>query len=296
MGILKVGLLLTALTALFVFVGHLLGGANGALLAFGFALLMNVGSYWFSDKIVLRMAGAQPLTENTPGAAHLYAMTQRLCERAQIPMPKLYVIDDPQPNAFATGRNPQNAAVAVNTGLLSLLDNDEVAGVIAHELAHVKHRDTLTMTVVATISGAIMMLAQMAQFAAFFGGGSRDDEEGGTSPFVAMALMLLAPLAATVIQLAISRAREYEADATGAQIAGNPRGLMNALAKLEQGAQHIPNAHANPQTAHLFIVNPFGGVGGLVNLFRTHPATEERIARLQALALQSSPQSVGAWN
>ncbi len=294
MGIVKVGLLLTALTALFVFVGHLIGGANGALIAFGLALVMNVGSYWFSDKIVLRMYGAQPLKPNTPGASHLYAMTQRLCERAQIPMPRLYVIDDPQPNAFATGRNPQNATVAVNSGLLQLLNDEEVAGVIAHEMAHIKHRDTLTMTIVATLAGAIMTLAQMAQFAAIFGGGHREDEDGA-NPLVAMALMIFAPLAATVIQMAISRAREYEADATGAYIAGTPYGLMNALAKLEHGAQTIPS-HANPQTAHLFIVNPFSGLGGVANLFRTHPATEERIARLQALAVQSSPQSVGAWS
>lgn len=294
MGMLKVGLLLMGLTALFVFVGHLLGGVNGAMIAFGLALLMNVGSYWFSDKMVLKMYNAQPLDPNSPGAAGLYQTTQRLAERAQIPMPKLYVIDDPQPNAFATGRNPQNAVVAVNTGLLQLLNQEEVAGVVAHELAHIKHRDMLTMTMTATIAGAIMMLAQMAQFAAFFGGGSRDDEEG-VNPLVAIALMIFAPLAATVIQLAISRAREYEADATGAFIAGCPNGLMNALAKLESGAQAIPS-HANPQTAHMFIVNPLAGMGGVVNLFRTHPATEERIARLRALRQQQAPGSVGAWS
>lgn len=294
MGMIKVGLLLTALTALFVGVGHLIGGPNGAMIAFGLALVMNIGSYWFSDKMVLKMYNAQPLDPHTPGASSMYEMTQRLVERAQLPMPKLYVIDDPQPNAFATGRNPQNAVVAVNTGLLQMLDKEEVAGVIAHELAHIKHRDMLTMTMVATIAGAIMMLAQMAQFAAFFGGGSRDDDEGGSNPLALFAVMLFAPLAATVIQMAVSRAREYEADATGAYIAGSPSGLMNALAKLERGAQAIPS-HANPQTAHMFIVNPLSGMNGVVNLFRTHPPTEERIARLRALQLQS-PGSVGAWS
>ncbi|HVF85740.1 MAG TPA: zinc metalloprotease HtpX [Abditibacteriaceae bacterium] len=294
MGMLKVGLLLTALTALFVFVGHLIGGSGGAMIAFGLALAMNVGSYWFSDKMVLKMYNAQPLDPHTPGARSLYEMTQRMAERAQLPMPKLYVIDDPQPNAFATGRNPQNAVVAVNTGLLQMLDKEEVAGVVAHELAHIKHRDMLTMTMVATIAGAVMMLAQMAQFAAIFGGGHRDDEEGGSNPLVMLALMIFAPLAATVIQMAVSRAREYEADATGAFIAGSPSGLMNALAKLEHGAQAIPS-HANPQTAHMFIVNPLSGMSGVASLFRTHPPTEERVARLRALQSQS-PGSVGAWN
>jgi len=291
MGVLKVGLLMTALTALFVGIGQLLGGTNGAMIAFGFALLMNVGSFWFSDKMVLRMYGAQPLDPQS--APKLYRMTERMAQAANVPMPKLYIIEDPQPNAFATGRNPKNAAVAVNRGLVDMLDDQEVEGVIAHEIAHIKHRDTLTMTVVATVAGAIMMLAQMAQFAAIFGGGSRDDEEGG-NPLVMLVLMIFAPLAATVIQLAISRAREYEADATAARLTGTPHGLMNALAKLEAGAHAIPS-HANPQTAHMFIVNPLSGIGGgVAKLFRTHPPTEERIARLRQI--QVSPQSVGVWN
>jgi heat shock protein HtpX len=270
--------LLTVMTALFIGGGTLIGGQQGAIIAFMLALAMNVGSYWFSDKIVLKMYGAQPVTERE--APQLYEMTARLSERAGIPMPALYVIDDPQPNAFATGRDPKHAAVAVNQGLLRLLDQREVEGVVAHELAHIKHRDTLTMTIVATLAGAIMMLVQIAQFAAIFGGRSDDDE--GMNPFALIAMMLVAPIAATLIQLAVSRAREYEADATGARIAGTPAGLMNALTKLERGAETIPS-HANPQTAHMFIVNPLAGAGGMMNLFRTHPATEDRVARLRAI-------------
>lgn len=295
MSVLKVGLLLTALTALFVGIGQLVGGASGALIAFGLALVMNVGSYWFSDKMVLKMYGAQPLEPHQ--APQLYRMTERLSAAAKVPMPKLYIIDDAQPNAFATGRNPQNAAVAVNSGLLDILDEREVEGVVAHEIAHIKHRDTLTMTVVATISGAIMMIAQMGQFAAMFGGmgGNSDDEEGSVNPLMMLPLLILAPLAATVIQLAVSRAREYEADATAAKLTGTPHGLMGALAKLEQTSHTIPPAYANPQTAHLCIVNPLAGLGGgVMKLFRTHPPTEERIARLNAM--QTSPQSVGAWS
>jgi heat shock protein HtpX len=280
MSVLKVGLLLTVLTALFVGIGRLVGGPSGALIAFGLALVMNAGSYWFSDKMVLKMYGAQPLDENQ--ASQLYRMTERLAQAASVPMPKLYIIDDPQPNAFATGRNPQNAAVAVNSGLLNILDEREVEGVVAHEIAHIKHRDTLTMTVVATISGAIMMIAQMGQFAAMFGGMNNDDEEGG-NPIAMFAMMMIAPLAAGLIQMAVSRAREYEADATAARLTGTPRGLMGALAKLEQTSHAIPPAHANPQTAHLCIVNPLAGFGGVGKLFRTHPPTEERIARLSAM-------------
>ena len=280
MNILKVGLLLTALTALFIWIGHLIGGPTGSVIAFGLALLMNAGSYWFSDKLVLRMYGAEPLTRAQ--APQLYEMTERLAQRAGLPMPKLYVIPDPQPNAFATGRNPQNAAVAVNQGLLALLNTNEVEGVIAHELAHIKHRDTLTMTIVATVAGAVMMLAQFAQFAAIFGGGSRDDEEG-TNPFVFLFIMIVAPIAATMIQLAISRAREFEADATAARLTGTPNGLINALLKLEQGAHQIPS-HATPQTAHMFIVNPLSGMGGtMVSLFMTHPPLEKRVEALRQL-------------
>jgi heat shock protein HtpX len=208
-------------------------------------------------------------------------------------MPQLYVINDPQPNAFATGRSPNHAAVAVNSGLLDLLDKREVEGVIAHELAHVKHRDTLTMTVVATIAGAIMMLVQMGHFAAMFGGlGGRDDEEGGTNPFVFIVMLLVAPLAATLVQLAISRAREYEADATAARLTGSPDGLINALSKLERGTHAIPSAHANPQMAHLYIANPMAGVGaGLMSLFMTHPPMEKRIAALMALRGETGPSA-----
>ncbi len=286
MSILKVGLLLTGLTALFMGIGYFVGGAGGMMIAFGLALVMNVGSYWFSDRMVLKMYGAQPLEPQQ--APQLYRMTERLAATANVPMPKLYLIDDAQPNAFATGRNPQNAAVAVNSGLLAILDEREVEGVVAHEIAHIKHRDTLTMTVVATISGAVMMVANMGQFAMMFGGMSNsDDEEGGANPLMMLPLLILAPLAATVIQLAVSRAREYEADATAARLTGTPHGLMGALAKLEQTSHAIPPAHANPQTAHLCIVNPLAGLGGVGKLFRTHPPTEERIARLSAI--QTSP-------
>lgn len=291
MNTLKVGFLLSLLTALFVGIGYSLGGQSGMLMAFGFAVIMNVGSYWFSDKIVLKMYGAR---EVSPGEhPELYQMTENLCRKANLPMPKLYIIDDPQPNAFATGRNPQNAAVAVNQGLLDLLNRDEVEGVVAHELAHVKHRDTLTMTIVATIAGAIMMLVQMAQFAAIFGGG-RDDEEGG-NPIVLLAGMIIAPIAATMIQMGVSRAREYEADASAARFTGSPYGLIGALSKLEAGTRQIPPAHANPQTAHMFIANPLAGLGGgLMSLFSTHPPMEKRIAALQALSAGSvdSPYKV----
>lgn len=291
---LKVGVLLTVLTALFVGVGYLLGGSNGMLMAFGFAVLMNFGSYWFSDKIVLKMYGAQPVTESE--APELFRMTRQLCERANLPMPKLYVIDDPQPNAFATGRNPQNAAVAVNAGLLKLLDSGEVEEVVAHELGHIKHRDTLTMTIVATVAGALMMLVQFAHYAAIFGFGRSGDDDGeGTNPLVFIALIIFAPLAATMIQLAVSRAREFEADATAARLTGSPNGLINALLKLEKGAQLIPNRHANPQTAHMFIVNPLRGAGGLMSLFMTHPPIEKRVEALQRLAPTVQPHAVSPW-
>jgi len=278
---LKVGLMLTALTAVFVLLGRAIGGTGGAMIAFGLAIAMNFGSYWFSDKIVLGMSGAKPLSRQA--APQLYDMTATLAQRAGLPMPKLYVIDDPQPNAFATGRNPANAAVAVNSGLLEMLERPEVEGVIAHELAHVKHRDTLTMTVVATLAGAIMMLAQMGQFAAMFGGMNRDDEDA-PNPLVFLLMIVVAPLAAMLVQMAVSRAREFEADATAARLTGSPQGLINALAKLERGARTIPG-HANPQTAHLFIVNPLAGVGGAVaGLFSTHPPMEKRIEALRQLA------------
>lgn len=280
MNTLKVGILLVALTALFIFVGDAIGGRGGAMIAFGLAVVMNFISYWFSDKIVLGMYGARPLTP--ADAPELYRIVERLAERAGIPTPRLYVVPGVQPNAFATGRSPAHAAVAVTAGLLHLLDRDEVEGVLAHEIAHIRHRDTLTMTVVATIAGAIMLLADMARWAMIFGGARSDDREGG-NPLVYLLVMIVAPIAAMLIQLAISRAREYEADATGARLAGSPDGLINALRKLEQAARMIP-MQASPSTAHLFIVNPLRGMGGaLMSLFMTHPPIEERIRRLQQM-------------
>ncbi len=290
---LKVGLMLTALTALFVLMGRAIGGTSGMMFAFGLAILTNVGSYWFSDKIVLKMSGAQPVDERS--APELFRLTQNLVQRANLPMPRLYIIDDPQPNAFATGRDPKHAAVAVNTGLLNLLAREEIEGVVAHELAHVKHRDTLTMAVVATLAGAIMMLAQFARFAAIFGGGRGDDREGN-NPFVFLAMIIVGPLAAMLVQTAVSRAREYEADAMAARLTGSPNGLINALTKLEQGAARIPTHSMSPQTAHLCIVNPFlGGRGAaLANLFSTHPPMDKRIAALAKM--QPQPISANPWS
>jgi heat shock protein HtpX len=280
MNTLKVGVLLVALTALFIFVGDAIGGRGGAMIAFALALVMNLISYWFSDKIVLSMYGARPLSP--VDAPELYRMVERLAERAGIPVPRLYVVPGEQPNAFATGRDPAHAAVAVTAGLLHLLDTEEVEGVLAHEIAHIKHRDTLTMTVVATIAGAVMLLADMARWAMIFGGARSDDREGG-NPLVYLFVMIVAPIAAMLIQLAISRAREYEADATGAKLAGSPDGLISALRKLEQASRMIP-MEASPSTAHLFIVNPLRGMGGtLMSLFMTHPPIEERIRRLQQM-------------
>jgi len=280
MNTLKVGVLLVALTALFIFVGDAIGGRGGAMIAFALALVMNLISYWFSDKIVLSMYGARPLSP--VDAPELYRMVERLAERAGIPVPRLYVVPGEQPNAFATGRDPAHAAVAVTAGLLHLLDTEEVEGVLAHEIAHIKHRDTLTMTVVATIAGAVMLLADMARWAMIFGGARSDDREGG-NPLVYLFVMIVAPIAAMLIQLAISRAREYEADATGAKLAGSPDGLIGALRKLEQASRMIP-MQASPSTAHLFIVNPLRGMGGaLMSLFMTHPPIEERIRRLERM-------------
>ncbi len=280
MNTLKVGVLLVALTALFIFVGDAVGGRGGAMIAFVLALVMNAVSYWFSDKIVLGMYGARALSP--ADAPDLYRLVERLSERAGIPVPRLYVVPGEQPNAFATGRDPAHAAVAVTAGLLHLLDTEEVEGVLAHEIAHIRHRDTLTMTVVATIAGAVMLLADMARWAMIFGGARSDDREGN-NPLVYLFIMIVAPIAAMLIQLAISRAREYEADATGAKLAGSPDGLISALRKLEQASRMIP-MQASPSTAHLFIVNPLRGIGGsLMSLFMTHPPIEERIRRLQQM-------------
>ncbi|MER3402018.1 MAG: zinc metalloprotease HtpX [Armatimonadota bacterium] len=280
MNLLKTGLLLTGLTLLLITIGNLLGGQTGLVVALVLAALMNLGSYWFSDKLVLAMSGAQPISEQE--VPELYAMVRRLCQRANLPMPRLYLIPEDQPNAFATGRDPAHGVVAVTHGLLRLMDRQEVEGVIAHELAHIKNRDTLIMAVAATIAGAISFLAHMFYYASIFAG-SRDDRGG--NPLVGLAMVILAPVAAMIIQLAISRAREYEADRVGAEIAGTPIGLANALRKLAAASERIPMEHAQPATAHMYIVNPLSG-GGLMALFSTHPPVQERIRRLEAMAYQ----------
>jgi heat shock protein HtpX len=269
----KTAMLLGLLSAVLMFIGQALGGSQGLVFGFFFAVLMNFGSYWFSDKIVLRMYKAQEV-----GAGHrLYEIVANLSQRAGLPMPKVYIIPDPSPNAFATGRNPQHAAVAATEGILRILSEEELAGVIAHELAHVKHRDILISSVAATLAAAIMMIAHFARFAAIFGGGRSDDREG-SNPIALFATVLLAPIAAALIQAAISRSREFAADAGGAVIAGSPRGLVNALQKLESASKAVP-LNANPATAHMFIIKPFSA-SGLFALFSTHPPTEQRVRAL----------------
>jgi heat shock protein HtpX len=278
--VLRTTILLAALTALFLVIGGAIGGNQGMVVAFIFALLMNFASYWFSDKIVLSMYGAQEVSPHE--APELHRLVQRLAQRAGIPMPRVYIIPSDAPNAFATGRNPEHGAVAVTEGILRILGEDELAGVLAHELGHIRNRDTLIMTVAATLAGAITMLAHMAQWGALFGGlGRRDDEGNGGNMLGLLFMAILAPIAATLIQLAISRSREYFADSTGAAIAGSPLGLARALEKLHYASQRLP-MEANPATAHLFIVNPLSG-GALLNLFSTHPPIEERIRRLRRL-------------
>jgi heat shock protein HtpX len=272
MNAMKTAVLLAGLTALFIVVGGLIGGQGGMMFAFILAMVMNVGSYWFSDKIVLRMYHAQPVGPEHP----LFRMTQRLAQKAGLPMPKVYIIPDPSPNAFATGRNPDHAAVAATEGIMRLLSESELEGVIAHELAHVKHRDTLISTVAAAIGGAISMLAN---FALFFGGGRSNDREGA-NPIALLATALLAPLAAGLIQAAISRQREFAADRGGADMVGSPTGLAQALRRIEAGVHQIP-MDANPATAHMFIMQPFFGAG-IGKLFSTHPPTEERVRALMA--------------
>ncbi|MEM9170763.1 MAG: zinc metalloprotease HtpX [Pseudomonadota bacterium] len=278
MNFLRTGILLAALTALFGVVGLAIGGAGGMLIALGVGAAMNVFAYWNADKIVLRMYKAEEVdVDHGSGAVRRYAqMTRDLAERAGMPQPKIYIIENEQPNAFATGRNPENAAVAATTGLLRMLNDGEIAGVMAHELAHVKNRDTLTMTVTATIAGAITTLAN---FAMFFGGNRNN---GGI--IGALAIMILAPMAAGLVQMAISRAREYEADRIGAEICGRPDWLASALAKISQGAARIPNqtAERHPETGQLMIINPLSGQGA-DNLFSTHPATQNRIDRLMEM-------------
>jgi len=284
MNTMKTTLFMTGLTLLFVFAGQALGGQSGMVMAFFMAVAMNFFAYWFSDKIVLRMYRAKEVTSTE--APELISVVQDLAMRANLPMPKVYVISDPSPNAFATGRNPEHAAVAVTEGILNLLSPQELKGVLGHELAHVQNRDILVSTIAATMAAAISMLANMAQWAMIFGGRHHDDRgrEGG-HPIAALAMMILAPLAAMLIQMAISRSREYQADATGTKIHGNPLDLASALKKMAQQSKRIPLQGVNPSTAHLFIVNPLRG-GGLMNLFSTHPPIEERIKRLESMNLQ----------
>ncbi|MCQ4144031.1 zinc metalloprotease HtpX [Vogesella sp. AC12] len=275
---LKTTILMAAIVALFGMIGGMIGGQSGMLLALLFGGVMNVFAYWNSDKMVLRMYNAQEVDART--APELYNMVAELAQRAQMPMPRVYVIHEEQPNAFATGRNPEHAAVAATTGIMRMLSYQELRGVMAHELAHVKHRDTLISTISATMAGAISALAN---FAMFFGG--RDEEGRPTNPIASIAVALLAPLAASLIQMAISRAREFEADRGGAEISGDPLALASALQKIEYYAQGriMPAAEAHPETAQMMIINPLSG-GGLSSLFRTHPHTEERIARLNQIA------------
>jgi heat shock protein HtpX len=269
--VLKTTILLGVMSGLFLMIGEMLGGAQGMVFGLFLAGAMNFASYWFSDKIVLSMYRAQEV-----GPGHrLYETVGRLAQRASLPMPRVYIIPDPSPNAFATGRNPDHAAVAATEGILSVLSDDELEGVIAHELAHVKHRDILISSVAATLAAAIMTISR---FAMFWGGGHRDDDRGGANPIALLATMILAPIAAMLIQAAISRSREYDADAGGATIAGGPYGLVSALKKIEAASRAVP-MDANPATAHMFIIKPFSAQG-LLGLFSTHPPTEERIKAL----------------
>ena len=281
----RTAFLLSVMTVFVILMGRLLGGPSGMVMAFILAMAMNFVSYWFSDKIVLRMYRATEVTgQQEP---ELYRMVAGLAQNARLPMPRIYIIPKDAPNAFATGRNPQHAVVAVTQGLLKLLSPDEVKGVLAHEMAHVKNRDILVGSIAATMAGTVMMLASMARWAAIFGGGRGDDDEGGLGGLGLIIMSILAPIGAMIIQMAISRSREYLADATGANLAGGSRGLAGALHKLGSYSRQIP-MQANPSTAHMFIVNPLTG-RGLMNLFSTHPPMQERIARLRGTTPQGSP-------
>jgi heat shock protein HtpX len=275
----KTMVLMVTLTLMLVAVGGIIGGRSGMTFALVIAFGMNFISYWFSDKIVLKMYGAKEVTESE--APELYSIVRRLAHRAELPMPKVCIMDEDQPNAFATGRNPAHGTVAVTTGIMRILSREELEGVIAHELAHVKNRDILVGTIAATIAGAISYLAQMAQWSMIFGGRSDDEDRG--SPVAAIVMMIVGPIAAMLVQMAISRSREYGADAGGATICGNPRYLAGALKKLHFASQKI-HMNANPATAHMFIVSPLSG-GGVLKLFSTHPPMEERIARLEAMRM-----------
>lgn len=277
---LKTTFFLALLAVLFVAVGSMLGGKNGATIALFMAAVMNIGAYWFSDKIVLAMYRAREVTDRD--APELHAIVRELAMRAQLPMPKVYIMDNPTPNAFATGRNPEHAAVAVTTGIMGLLSREELSGVIGHELSHIKNRDILISTIAATVAGAISYLAHIAQWGMMFGGRRDREDHNPLGSILAIAMMILAPIAAMLIQMAISRSREYKADEGGAAVCGNPLALAGALRKLQAGVKRLP-MEANPATAHMFIVSPLTG-GGLLALFSTHPPIEERIARLEALS------------
>src|SRR5262245_20296006 len=290
MNYLRTAILLAGLTALFMGVGYLIGGQTGALIALGVAAGMNIFSYWNSDKMVLSMHGAHQVDASS--APDLYRMVGELAGRAGLPMPRVFIMENEQPNAFATGRNPENAAVAVTTGLLNYLSRDDVAGVIAHELAHIKNRDTLIMTITATIAGAISMFAQ---FGMFFSGGNRNNN--GFGIIGTLAMVILAPIAAMLVQMAISRTREYAADRMGAMIQGTPQPLISGLVKISNAAHQIenPSAEQNPATAHMFIINPLTGGHGWDNLFATHPSTENRIAALPQLAAEMGAGGGGGF-
>ena len=280
MNSIKTVLLLGILTGLLMLIGGLIGGRGGVVIAFFFAVVMNFGAYWFSDRIILSMYKAQEVTESQ--APDIYAMVRNLAMRASLPMPKVYIIPEDTPNAFATGRNETHAVVAMTEGILRILSREELEGVLAHELTHIKNRDMLIGSIAATLAGAIVMLANMAQWAAIFGGASRSDDEEGGGGIIGLILMaIVAPIAATLIQMAISRSREYLADDGGAKISGKPYGLAGALEKLARASQAMP-MDASPSTAHLFIVNPLTGKA-FMNLFSTHPPIEERIARLRSM-------------
>lgn len=288
MNTLRTGVLMAAMTGLFVGAGYLIGGETGMAVAFLFAAGSNLFAYWNSDKVVLSLYRAQPVDEaSAPDLVHI---VRQLAQSADLPMPKVYVVDQPQPNAFATGRNPEHAAVCVTTGLLDAVSTEELAGVLAHELGHIKHRDTLTMTITATIAGAISMLANFALFLGAFGGNNRNNPLGVVGVIF---VSILAPVAAMLVQMAISRTREFEADRAGAEISGRPLWLASALRRIEAGAERIENqaADANPATAHMFIVNPLHG--GFSSLFASHPSTEERIARLNAIGAEMGQAAPG---
>ncbi len=281
MNTLKTFFLLTVLTLLLLGAGGAIGGKSGLTIALVLAISMNFFAYWFSDKVILKMYRAQPVTEAE--APELYSMVHNLAQKAGIPMPKVYMINEEQPNAFATGRNPSHAAVAVTTGIMRILSRDELSGVIAHELAHVKNRDILISTISATIAGAISYLAHFAQYALIFGGLGRDDDDMGGNPIVTIIMILLVPIAALIVQMAVSRSREYAADEGGARIAGTPYPLAGALRKLHVASSQIP-MRANEATSHMFIVNPFSGKS-LMKLFSTHPPIEKRVERLEGMRL-----------